>query len=83
MRYFQQLMSKALGTRPGGAEAPGAVVLQHLQTGDYLAAGCRLASRAADAIVFESAAIAALVTSRFACEPDSFLAVPVPAELAA
>jgi len=82
MRYFQQLL-KALGTRPGGAEAPGAVILQHLQTGDYLAAGYRMASRAADAIVFESAAIADLVISRFACEPDSFLAVPVPAELAA
>jgi hypothetical protein len=62
-------------------EAEGAVVLRHRPTGGYLAAGALLASEAADALVFPSAAVADVVTSQFACEPGSFVIVPTPGKL--
>jgi hypothetical protein len=58
-----------------------AVVLRHRATGEYLATGARLAARAADAIVFESAAVAVAILARYACEPDSFVTVPMAAAL--
>jgi hypothetical protein len=80
MKYFHRII-RGLGTRSGGAAHQGTVVLQYRPTGEYLAAGARLASEAGDAIIFDSHAAATELVSRFAPEPHSFVAVPAPAAL--
>jgi hypothetical protein len=71
------------GSDPQPGDGTAGVVLRHHTTGRYLARGALLAADAADALVFPSAAAARHVTSRFACEPGSFVIVPTPDDLAA
>jgi hypothetical protein len=78
MRCLLRKLS-GLGARPAGDR--GAVVLRHLSTGEYLAPGAVLAAEPADALVFPCAVTAAALTSQFACEPGSFVAIPTPDRL--
>jgi hypothetical protein len=78
MRCLLRMLS-GLGARPAGGQ--DAVILRHRLTGEYLAPGALLAAKPADALVFPSAATAVALTSQFACEPGSFVAIPTPDRL--
>jgi hypothetical protein len=80
MRCFHRML-RALGTRSGGTETHGPVILKYGPTGGYLAPGARLVTEAHDAIAFASPANALAMAGQFACEPGSFVTVAAPSRL--